>query len=67
VRFRLEGIDTGWRITSARRVLPGAGDETPSDREPESPGPAAPPGTPPTAEPSSGGSLGDPANLPDTR
>ena len=67
VRFRLEGIDTGWRITSARRVLPGAGDETPSDREPESPGPAAPPGTPPTAEPSSGGSLGDPANPPDTR
>ena len=31
VRFRLEGIDTGWRITSARRVLPGAGNETPSD------------------------------------
>ncbi|MGC1719683.1 MAG: hypothetical protein WA746_11910, partial [Isosphaeraceae bacterium] len=67
VRFRLEGIDTGWRITSARRVLPGAGDETPSDREPESPGSAAPPGIPPTAEPSPGRSLGDPANPPDTR
>ncbi len=52
VRFRLEGIDTGWRITSARRVLPGAGDETPSDRQLESPGSAAPPGIPPTAEPS---------------
>jgi hypothetical protein len=23
VRFRLEGIDTGWRVVSARRVLPG--------------------------------------------
>jgi len=67
VRFRLEGIDTGWRITSARRVLPGAGDETPSDRPPESPGSAPPPGTPPPAEPSPPRSLGDPANPPDTR
>ena len=23
VRFRLEGIDTGWKVVSARRVLPG--------------------------------------------
>ena len=67
VRFRLEAIDTGWRITSARRVLPGAGDEPPSAREPESPGSAAPPGTPPTAEPFPGRFLGDPANPPDTR
>jgi hypothetical protein len=66
VRFRLEGIDTGWRITSARRVLPGAGDEPPSDREPESPGSASPPDTPPTAEPSPRRSLGDPANIPQT-
>ena len=67
VQFRLEGIDTGWRITSARRVLPGAGNETPSDRQLESPGSAAPPGIPPTAEPSLRRSLGDPANPPDTR
>jgi len=67
VRFRLEGIDTGWRITSACRVLPGDGDETPSDREPGSPGSAAPPGTPPAAEPSPPRSLGNPANPPDTR
>ena len=23
VRFRLEGIDTGWKVVSARRILPG--------------------------------------------
>ena len=23
MRFRLEGIDTGWKVVSARRVLPG--------------------------------------------
>ena len=23
VRFRLEGIDTGWKVVSAKRVLPG--------------------------------------------
>ncbi len=67
VRFRLEGIDTGWRITSARRLLPGASDETPSDRPPESPGSAPPPGALPPAEPSPPRSLGDPANPPDTR
>ncbi|MGO9600568.1 MAG: hypothetical protein ACLP7Q_21505 [Isosphaeraceae bacterium] len=27
VRFRLEGIDTGWRVVEARRVLPGASEE----------------------------------------
>ncbi|MGC8639874.1 MAG: hypothetical protein ACP5XB_08380 [Isosphaeraceae bacterium] len=31
VRFRLEGIDTGWRVTAARRMLPGT-------EEPASPG-----------------------------
>jgi len=67
VRFRLEGIDTGWRITSARRVLPGADEETPSERPRESPGSAPPPGTPPRAEPSPPRSLGDPANPPDAR
>ncbi len=23
VRFRLEGIDTGWKVVTARRILPG--------------------------------------------
>jgi hypothetical protein len=59
VRFRLEGIDTGWRITSARRVLPGA-EEAPS--EPESPGatpaPEWSPNSRPESEPSR--SLGNP-------
>ena len=27
VRFRLEGIDTGWRVVEARRILPGAPEE----------------------------------------
>lgn len=30
VRFRLEGIDTGWRVTSAERVLPGKEEPRPS-------------------------------------
>ena len=67
VRFRLEGIDTGWRITAARRILPGAEDESPLDRQPESPGSAPSPGTPAPAEPSPRRSLGNPANPPDTR
>ena len=29
MRFRLEGIDTGWRVVEARRVLPGTSDEPP--------------------------------------
>jgi hypothetical protein len=37
VRFRLEGIDTGWKVVSARRVQPGA----------ENPKPAAPVESPP--------------------
>jgi hypothetical protein len=37
VRFRLEGIDTGWKVVAARRVLPG-------EAEPNTgPGPAATP------------------------
>ena len=36
IRFRLEGIDTGWRVTAAKRVLPGAPEET-SPVEPSSP------------------------------
>jgi len=38
VRFRLEGIDTAWRVTSARRILPGAPDEDETPEEPPSPG-----------------------------
>jgi hypothetical protein len=32
VRFRLEGIDTGWKVISARRIIPGsdAGDSKPA-------------------------------------
>jgi hypothetical protein len=41
-RFRLEGIDTGWKVTSARRHVPGAPLEaTPeSERRGRSTGPA---------------------------
>jgi len=46
VRFRLEGIDTGWRIISARRRLPGADDHEDSPSTPyyesEPPGPRSP-------------------------
>ena len=67
MRFHFEGIDTGWRIIAARRVLPSTGDDLSPDREPLSPGSAASPGTPPPAEPSPPRSLGNPANPPDTR
>jgi uncharacterized Zn finger protein (UPF0148 family) len=57
VRFRLEGIDTGWRVTSARRMLPGT-------EEPTSPGEASQPssssGTVPAEEPPPARSLGNP-------
>ena len=49
VRFRLEGIDTGWRAVSARRVIPGA----PEPAQPETAQPPVQPEPPPT-------SLGDP-------
>jgi hypothetical protein len=35
VRFRLEGIDTGWKVVSARRVQPG--DDKPAPASPPSP------------------------------
>ena len=51
VRFRLEGIDTGWRVVDARRVLPGAPEPTPAEVE-QPPAEAEPPptslGNPPT-------------------
>ncbi len=33
VRFRLEGIDTGWKVVAIRRVIPGVAD--PDDKPPE--------------------------------
>ncbi|MGO9466152.1 MAG: hypothetical protein ACLQIB_02755 [Isosphaeraceae bacterium] len=49
VRFRLEGIDTTWKVVSARRILPG------SEQKPAEKAPASPPrslGTPaPKADP----------------
>ena len=37
VRFRLEGIDTGWKVVTARRILPG--DVEPKAKRAESPEP----------------------------
>jgi hypothetical protein len=39
VRFRLEGIDTGWRVIEVRRVLPGASEQTRRYPPPLDPGP----------------------------
>jgi hypothetical protein len=52
VRFQLEGIDTGWKVVSARRIIPGADEiagKTPSPAsrrglDSRSPGEAAPAG-----------------------
>jgi len=43
VRFRLEGIDTAWKVISARRILPGS-DEKPAPKSPGSSRPSL--GTP---------------------
>jgi len=43
VRFRLEGIDTTWKVVSARRILPGS-EEKPAEKGPASPRPSL--GTP---------------------
>ena len=37
VRFRLEGIDTAWRVIAARRVLPGGDQERSPGESPKSP------------------------------
>jgi hypothetical protein len=37
VRFRLEGIDTGWKVVSARRVLPGDVEKAAKPAEPPEP------------------------------
>ena len=49
VRFRLEGIDTGWKVVSARRVQPG--DDKPAPPPPESPPRSYSSGAAPTAAP----------------
>jgi hypothetical protein len=61
LRFRLEGIDTGWRITSARRLLPGTENEPSPGEAPQSPA-LSPSSKPPPDEPPPRRSLGDPAN-----
>lgn len=52
VRFRLEGIDTRWRVVAARRVIPGAPEtEQPTEEPEQSPADPQPPtslGNPPT-------------------
>ncbi|WP_148593807.1 zinc ribbon domain-containing protein [Aquisphaera giovannonii] len=45
VRFRLEGIDTGWRVVAIRRVLPG--DESGMQPGATTASPGAEPGVPP--------------------
>ncbi len=47
VRFRLEGIDTGWRVISIRRVLPGDEEKPPSSGPSASKASAPSPGEPP--------------------
>jgi hypothetical protein len=61
VRFRLEGIDTGWRVTSARRVLGGADGEALQTESPgTSPAPESSPNPSPPSDPPR--SLGNPEN-----
>jgi hypothetical protein len=55
VRFRLEGIDTAWRVIAARRVLTGGAEETSPRESPKSPI------KPPLDEHPLPRSLGDPA------
>jgi hypothetical protein len=42
VRFRLEGIDTGWKVVSAKRVLPGGVGAEPKTAAPSEPKPGIP-------------------------
>jgi hypothetical protein len=49
VRFRLEGIDTGWRVVSARRVQPG--DDKPAQPPAEAPPRSYSTGAAPSASP----------------
>ncbi len=50
VRFRLEGIDTAWRVTQARRIIPGAPEPTHQDNQaPSAPAERSPASSPPTS------------------
>jgi hypothetical protein len=48
IRFRLEGIDTGWKVVAARRIIPGSDAKDvkpalpPSSSQSDSPSPGAP-------------------------
>lgn len=46
VRFRLEGIDTGWKVVEARRVQPGEKPAAPSAPSALTPAPSSPPVSP---------------------
>lgn len=67
VRFRLEGIDTGWKVVEAHRVQPGEKQKTPTTApaapaEPRSYSTTPPPGGPPVSPGDvPGGSLQPPA------
>jgi hypothetical protein len=58
VRFRLEGIDTGWKVVAIRRVVPGVADpdDKPAGAAPKAPGDSKPL---PVSPGESGRSLGD--------
>jgi hypothetical protein len=60
VRFRLEGIDTGWRVIAARRAQPGTGEEPMSREGLGSESSADSPPVPPAPEQSPRRSLGNP-------
>jgi hypothetical protein len=62
IRFRLEGIDTEWRVTAARRVLPGDEDESTSPGGPESASSSQASPASPATEPPAPRSLGNPDN-----
>lgn len=47
VRFRMDAIDTGWRVVSARRVVPGAPDDPQDEDGPDPDAPADPPSSSP--------------------
>ncbi len=61
VRFRLEGIDTTWKVVSARRILPGS-EEKPAAKRPTAEPPSL--GTPATRPDAGTRSLHDSAGSP---
>ena len=57
VRFRMDGIDTGWKVVSARRITPGVPDEPEDEDGPEPETPAEPAQPSPGEVPPSPGAL----------